>query len=154
MPQSSCRALHAAPFAPTALSVVVAATLAIMAAATPRPAMASGEGSGEAALADPTTLDRIEVHGSRRSGYAAPPSSAGTGLSLTPRQTPQSVSVLCSTRLEASGSSIINEALQSTNGIVVERVASSRTFYTARGFDITIYQFDGLGVPLPYCIEI
>lgn len=153
MPQSSCRALHAAPFAPTALSVVVAATLAIMAAATPRPAMASGEGSGEAALADPTTLDRIEVHGSRRSGYAAPPSSAGTGLSLTPRQTPQSVSVLGREQLEDFGLDNLNDALESTNGIVVERVETSRTYYTARGFDITNFQFDGLGVPLPYGIQ-
>src|SRR5690606_13396822 len=140
MPQSSCLALHAAPFAPTALSVVLAATLAMMAAATPRPAMASGEGSGEVALADPTTLDRIEVHGNRRSGYAAPPSNAGTGVSLAPRQTPQSVSVLGRVQLEDSGLDNLIDALESTNGSVVERVETSPTYYTARGCDITNFQ--------------
>lgn len=152
MPHPSCRALRAAPFAPTALSVVVAATLSVLAAATPRPALASGEGSG-AVLADPTTLDRVEVHGSRRNGYAAPPSSAGTGLSLTPRQTPQSVSVLGREQLEDFGLDNLNDALESANGIVVERVETSRTYYTARGFDITNFQFDGLGIPLAYGIQ-
>ncbi|MDH5824171.1 TonB-dependent siderophore receptor [Luteimonas sp. RD2P54] len=109
--------------------------------------------SAELALADPVDLDRVEVQGTRQAGYAAPPTSAGTGLSLTPRETPQSVSVLTRDQLDDFGLDNLNDALESTTGIVVERVETSRTYYTARGFDITNFQFDGLGVPLPYGIQ-
>jgi outer membrane receptor for ferric coprogen and ferric-rhodotorulic acid len=111
-----------------------------------------------AALADEaagpaTDLDRIVVSETRPAGYAPPPSSTGTGLTLSLRQTPQSISVLTREQLDDFGLDNLNDALESTTGIGVERVETSRTYYTARGFDITNFQFDGIGVPLPYGIQ-
>jgi outer membrane receptor for ferric coprogen and ferric-rhodotorulic acid len=104
--------------------------------------------------ADPATdLDRIVVSETRQGGYTPPPSAAGTGLALTPRETPQSVSTITRAQLDDFGLDNLNDALESTTGIGVERVETSRTYYTARGFDITNFQFDGVGVPLPYGIQ-
>lgn len=104
--------------------------------------------------ADPATdLDRVVVSETRQGGYTPPPSAAGTGLALTPRETPQSVSTITRAQLDDFGLDNLNDALESTTGIGVERVETSRTYYTARGFDITNFQFDGVGVPLPYGIQ-
>ncbi|TYT23551.1 TonB-dependent siderophore receptor [Luteimonas viscosa] len=145
--------------APKARRLALACALALATGALP--ALAANDtspapdaaASADVALADPTTLDRLEVKGTREAGYVAPASSAGTGLVLTPRETPQSVSVLTRDQLDDFGLDNLNDALESTTGIVVERVETSRTYYTARGFDITNFQFDGLGVPLPYGIQ-
>lgn len=133
----------------------VSATCAIALAVCVLPLLAASDLALEAdALAtSPADLDRVEVKGTREAGYAAPPSSAGTGLALTPRETPQSVSVLTREQLDDFGLDNLNDALESATGIGVERVETSRTYYTARGFDIANFQFDGLGVPLPYGIQ-
>jgi outer membrane receptor for ferric coprogen and ferric-rhodotorulic acid len=113
------------------------------------PATAAAVESADSA----TDLDRIVVSETRQGGYTPPPSAAGTGLALTPRETPQSVSTITRAQLDDFGLDNLNDALESTTGIGVERVETSRTYYTARGFDITNFQFDGVGVPLPYGIQ-
>lgn len=103
--------------------------------------------------ADATDLDRVVVSESRPGGYAPAPGSAGTGLALSPRETPQSITVLGREQLDDFGLDNLNDALEAATGIGVERIETGRTYYTARGFDITNFQFDGLGVPLPYGIQ-
>ena len=116
------------------------------------PTVARAAESAESA--DPATeLDRVVVSETRQGGYTPAPSAAGTGLSLTARETPQSVSTITRAQLDDFGLDNLNDALESTTGIGVERVETSRTYYTARGFDITNFQFDGVGVPLPYGIQ-
>jgi outer membrane receptor for ferric coprogen and ferric-rhodotorulic acid len=126
-----------------ALSAGIAAVLASLAAQAAPPAAAVAA----------TDLDRVVVEGERPSGYAQPDTSAGTGLSLSPRETPQSVSVIGREQLDDFGLDDLNEALESTTGVNVERVETGRTYYTVRGFDVTNFQRDGLGVPLPYGIQ-
>lgn len=98
-------------------------------------------------------LDGVVVTGELAEPYAAGESSAATGLVLEPRQTPQSVSVVTRQQLDDFELDNINEALALTTGVNVERVETGRTYYTARGFDITNFQRDGLGLPLPYGIQ-
>ena len=117
------------------------------------PAARATAAAESAAPADATDLDRVVVSETRQGGYTPPPSTAGTGLALTPRETPQSVSTITRAQLDDFGLDNLNDALESTTGIGVERVETSRTYYTARGFDITNFQFDGVGVPLPYGIQ-
>ncbi|WP_394004730.1 TonB-dependent siderophore receptor [Luteimonas sp. WGS1318] len=109
--------------------------------------------ANDTGLADPIELNRVEVHAAKAAGYGAPPTAAGTGLRLTTRETPQSVSVLTREQLDDFGLDTLNDALDAAPGIGVERVETGRTYYTARGFDISNFQFDGLGVPLPYGIQ-
>jgi outer membrane receptor for ferric coprogen and ferric-rhodotorulic acid len=82
--------------------------------------------------------------------YKAAPSSAATKLDLTPRQTPQSISTITGAQLEDFKLDSVNDALKYTTGIQVQEVETDRTYYSARGFDITNFQYDGLGIPFVY----
>jgi len=44
----------------------------------------------------------------------------------------------------------VNDVLDAATGIVVEKVETDRTYYTARGFDIVNFQTDGIGIPFVY----
>lgn len=76
-----------------------------------------------------------------------------TKLDLSVRETPQSVSVVTRTKMDDFKLAGINEVLESTTGVTVEQTETDRVYYTARGFDITNFQQDGLGVPLAYGLE-
>ena len=56
-----------------------------------------------------------------------------TGLTLSPRETPQSVSVITKTQLDDQGLTTIEDALRTTTGVNVTR-HGSRTVYQSRGF--------------------
>lgn len=79
--------------------------------------------------------------------YRAPSSSAATRLDLTPRQTPQSISAISRAQIDDFQLNGINDVLKFTPGVTVEEIETDRTYFTARGFDITNFQFDGVGVP-------
>lgn len=82
--------------------------------------------------------------------YQAQPSSAATKLELTQRQTPQSISTITRAQLDDFKLNSVNDALKYTTGIQVQEVETDRTYYTARGFDITNFQHDGIGIPFVY----
>lgn len=71
-----------------------------------------------------------------------------TKLDLSPRETPQSVSVITSAQLDDFKITTINEALDTATGVTVRRSETDRTYFEARGFDINNFQVDGLGTPL------
>lgn len=86
-------------------------------------------------------------------GVANQTTSSATGLSLTLRQTPQSVSIIDRERIEDFALTNINDLLSQAVGINVERVETDRTYYNSRGFDITSFQLDGIGLPLIWGIQ-
>lgn len=73
---------------------------------------------------------------------------SATGLPLTIKETPQSVTVFTRDRIEDFGLTNINDLLDQVPGINVERVETDRTQYDSRGFDVTSFQVDGIGLPL------
>lgn len=73
---------------------------------------------------------------------------SATGLALTPKETPQSITIIDRTRIDDFALSNVNDLLTQTVGINVERVETDRTYFNARGFDVTNFQFDGIGMPL------
>lgn len=79
--------------------------------------------------------------------YKSQPSSAATKLNLTPRQTPQSMSTITRAQIDDFQLNSINDVLKFTPGITVEEIETDRTYFTSRGFDITNFQFDGVGIP-------
>lgn len=81
------------------------------------------------------------------------PSAAATGLTLTPRETPQSVTIIDRTRISDFALTNVNDLLNQVVGINVERVETDRTYFNARGFDITNFQVDGIGLPLLWGIQ-
>lgn len=82
--------------------------------------------------------------------YAGGSTSLSTGLSLSPRQTPQSVSTITRAQIEDFGLYTVNDVLEQTTGVTVEQVETDRTYYTARGFEITNFLVDGIGIPFVY----
>jgi outer membrane receptor for ferric coprogen and ferric-rhodotorulic acid len=105
-----------------------------------------------------TSLSAITVTGNgdyaastEKSGlYTTRKSASATGLNLSLRETPQTVSVISRSQLDDFRLTSVNDALAASSGVMVERVETDRTYYTARGFDITNFQTGGVGQPFVY----
>ena len=85
--------------------------------------------------------------------YGAKASRGATRLSLSPRETPQSVSIVTRAQLDDFRLNDVNAVLASTTGVNVQQVETDRTYYSARGFDITNFQIDGIGLPFAYGLQ-
>ncbi|WP_020209171.1 TonB-dependent siderophore receptor [Gilvimarinus chinensis] len=75
---------------------------------------------------------------------------SATKLDLTIFETPQTVTAISRTQMNDFSLDNVNEVLDYTPGVTVEEVETSRTYYTARGFDIVNFQYDGVGTPFVY----
>lgn len=132
----------------------ITAAMPVLAGETPMaPASQPDASQPDATQPDATQLDAVVVTGKRLSGYAPGRTSAATRLELSARETPQSVSVVSRTQMDDFALDSVNAVLDATPGVNVEQVETDRSYYTARGFDITNFQRDGLGLPLPYGIQ-
>lgn len=76
--------------------------------------------------------------------YTTGGSTSATKLPLTLRETPQSVSVITRQVIDDHGSQDIGDVLRNTPGVSVQAYDSERMEYSARGFAITNYQYDGI----------
>ncbi|KQZ98802.1 TonB-dependent siderophore receptor [Achromobacter sp. Root565] len=72
------------------------------------------------------------------------PLSFATGLPLTQRETPQTISVMTRQRIEDEGVDSIEALLDRTPGISVQNIGASRFSVLSRGYNIDNYQFDGV----------
>jgi outer membrane receptor for ferric coprogen and ferric-rhodotorulic acid len=89
----------------------------------------------------------VTVTGVQDDSYTARSTRSAGRLDLTLRETPQSVSVVSRALMDDFKLNNINSVLATTTGVTVEKVETSRTYYTARGFDIVNFQYDGVGAP-------
>lgn len=80
-------------------------------------------------------------------------SASATGLDLSLRETPQSVTIVDRERIDDFALTNINDLLEQTTGVTVQRNETDRTDYTARGFPITNLQVDGIGLPLLSAVD-
>lgn len=101
-------------------------------------APAAGEESGEGQGSE-TQGNTIVVYGS-----GIDENTAATGLDLTPRETPQSLTVITREQIDDQAAQTVAEVLEYTTGLSVKRVDRGRNLLSARGFDITNFQLDGL----------
>lgn len=91
--------------------------------------------NGDSAAEAPTESTR---------SYTVRRANAATGLNLSPRETPQAESVVTRAQMDDFRLNTANDVLQNATGVTVERIETDRTYYTARGFDITNFQLDGV----------
>lgn len=68
---------------------------------------------------------------------------AATGLPLTPRETPQTVSVVTQEQIEDQALLSVNDALDFAVGISKKDVDRGRSAVSARGFEVQNFQLDG-----------
>jgi outer membrane receptor for ferric coprogen and ferric-rhodotorulic acid len=95
-----------------------------------------------------TQLQTVTVTGTAdQDAYTTASTKSAGKLELSLRETPQSVSVVTRAMMDDFKLDNINAVLANTTGVTVERVETSRTYYTARGFDIINFQYDGVGLP-------
>ncbi|HRD45195.1 MAG TPA: TonB-dependent receptor plug domain-containing protein, partial [Caulobacter sp.] len=95
-----------------------------------------------------TTVSAVTVEGERLRR-----SQGATGLDLALRETPQSVTQVTAQQIDDFALTNVNELLSLVTGVNVERVETDRTYFNARGFDITNFQVDGAGLPLIWGIQ-
>ena len=74
-------------------------------------------------------------------------SSGATGLGLDSFDTPQSLSIIESDTIDNYNLSDVNSLFKKITGINIDQTETDRTYYNARGFDITSMHVDGSGVP-------
>ena len=111
--------------------------------------LASFVGVAHAEEMESTSVSQVLVESER-----AKHSAGATGLDLSLRETPQSVTVVSQAQIKDFALTNVNELLAQVVGVNVEQVETDRTYYNARGFDITNFQIDGVGLPLAYGIQV
>ncbi|TQD40355.1 TonB-dependent siderophore receptor [Marilutibacter aestuarii] len=91
-----------------------------------------------------TDLDAVEVVAQRASDYRPDASATSAGLVLSARETPQSITVVTRQRIEDEGLETVTDVVANTTGVSVNQYETHRAGFTARGFDITHLQVDGV----------
>ncbi len=96
-----------------------------------------------------TALEAVRVVGTTgvtegTGSYTTSEMATATGLPLSIRETPQSVTVVTRQRMEDQGSTSLREALESASGIAIQKYDSDRTEYLTRGFTVGEFQYDGV----------
>lgn len=76
--------------------------------------------------------------------YSVKTTHAGTKLNLTPRDLPQSFSVVTQQRIQDQDLQSVGEVLDNTTGISSQVVDSERSSYFSRGFEISNYTYDDI----------
>jgi outer-membrane receptor for ferric coprogen and ferric-rhodotorulic acid len=115
-----------------------------------RRAQATGKGEVTLGAVAVSASAYFEPPSEQTGFYTVKKSGAATKLDLSLRETPQSVSVTTRAKIDDFQLDNVNKVLESVTGVTVERVETDRTYYTARGFDITNFQMDGIGIPFTF----
>ncbi|MGF6287440.1 TonB-dependent siderophore receptor [Pseudomonas silensiensis] len=79
--------------------------------------------------------------------YTTGATTTATKLPLTLRETPQSVTVVTRQQMDDRGVTSVADALRNTPGVTTQKYDSDRTEFSARGFAITNFQYDGVNIP-------
>jgi outer membrane receptor for ferric coprogen and ferric-rhodotorulic acid len=106
----------------------------------------------QAQIADQNTvLPQVEVTAEKMTDTTEGTGSYTTGrtrtalpLSMSLRDTPQSVSVVTQQRIEDQALVSITDVINNVTGVSVNQYETNRAGFTARGFDITNLQIDGI----------
>lgn len=122
--------------------------------ALPLLAQAGADAAAAAAAADDAAagapIQQVEVRATRLGETTEGTGSYTTGkdrtalpLTLSLRETPQSVTVVTLQRIEDQGLRTVTDVVNNVTGISVNQYETSRAGFTARGFDIDNLQIDG-----------
>ena len=140
------------PLAPTLCRALIATALLPLTAGAAAQEDVDNTDAHESSL----TLPAMNVHGTQlpqsetegTGSYTTGSMSTAVGLPLSIRETPQSVSVVTRQQIEDRGLRDTAAILASAPGISMSRSDSNRVSFSARGFDIDSFQFDGLASPI------
>ncbi|MFA5549729.1 MAG: TonB-dependent siderophore receptor [Porticoccaceae bacterium] len=123
-----------------------ATAVAVLVASPPLSAQSDRSGKGVERGGD--TIETIYVYGEQGKTDTA------TKLNLSLFETPQTVTAISRAQMDDFALDSVGDVLNYTPGVTVEEVETDRAYYTARGFDIANFQYDGVGVPFTYGINL
>ncbi|MDF2481943.1 MAG: TonB-dependent siderophore receptor [Stenotrophomonas indicatrix] len=142
----SVLSLRRRPLAKALANGLLLTTVATAGAASAQSAQAEEEGRTPS-----QTLQTVQVTANQLgtitegSGAYTPGTIAtATRLVLTPRQTPQTISVITRAQMDDFGLDGIDDVMRVTPGISIVTYDSERTEYYARGFAVQNFQYDGI----------
>ena len=125
---------------------LLGAGIAVLVAA---PAYAQDTVAGENVKTMPAVRVSEDVDDTTTEGtgsYTTGSASTATGLNLSLRDTPQSVSVITRERMDDQTMRTAADALKSTTGVSLKAVDRGRNNLSVRGFEVKSFQFDGIPV--------
>ncbi len=88
--------------------------------------------------------DTVTVTDRRSEGYTAKELSSATGLALSPRETPQSMTVMTRERMDDQNLTAVRQVLDNTPGIYSNSYDTERVLFWSRGFLVDALMYDGL----------
>ncbi len=158
MPVAPCRLVHADRHRRDAVAFPpVAGLMRAMACVLGLSSFAPAAGAADAPAADAPprdaapTLETVQVTANQLgtvtegSGAYTPGTIAtATRLVLSPRQTPQSISVITRQEMDDFALNGIDDVMRVTPGVSIVTYDSERTEYYARGFAVQNFQYDGI----------
>jgi outer membrane receptor for ferric coprogen and ferric-rhodotorulic acid len=120
--------------------LVMTASSAAHAAAATSTATAAAPAADENMVVEGTTGGTAD----ESQDYNVKTTRAGTKMLLTPRDVPQSVSVITKQRMQDQNLQSVGDVMDNTTGISTEVIDSERVSYFSRGFYINNYTYDGI----------
>lgn len=117
---------------------LLAASLSVAVSAMAQPQSSTSD--------DATTLDAVNVRGERARSYTVEQTPAATRLSLTPQQTPQSLTVVTGQRIEDQNLTSVRQVLDNVTGVSATAYDTERVLFYARGFLVENMAYDGVPV--------
>jgi len=95
---------------------------------------------------DPTNIGALALGAITEDthAYTTGSSSSATGLPLSLRETPQSVTVITRQQMDDQGGTSIADVLRRAPGVSVQNYDSERWEFSSRGLPITNFQYDGV----------
>jgi outer membrane receptor for ferric coprogen and ferric-rhodotorulic acid len=141
-PRNSFRPAHAKPLA----RAILAASLLL--ALAPTGVFATDAVTDatppDTAAKKTTDLKGVTVTGVDASAYTVKSSGAATKLDLSPRETPQSITVITRQRLDDQNLTSMRQVLDNTAGIYSDEYDSERVLFYSRGFLVNTLMYDGV----------
>ena len=132
-------------------AAAAASLLAATVAAQTAPASSASSASSAATQDDPpisadkpVVIAPVTVSGQRGAGYTTAETASATKLTLTPRETPQSLTVITRQRLDDQNLTSLRQVLDITPGVYSNAYDSERVLFYARGFLIDTLMYDGV----------
>ncbi|WP_319796663.1 TonB-dependent siderophore receptor [Nitrobacter sp.] len=116
----------------------------------------NADGSIGAAPSGAIALDTIDVQGAASSdpgrteginSYTPRVTATATKFQLTPRETPQTVTVVTNQQMRDFNMTSVDDALKTVSGVFVQERGENGAYYYSRGFDMQS-QFDGVPNPI------
>ncbi len=92
----------------------------------------------------PVVIDAVVVDGRRANDYTAKETASATGLTLSQRETPQSMTVITRARLDDQDLTSLRQVLDNTPGVYSNAYDTERVLFYSRGFLIDTLMHDGV----------